>query len=65
MKVFYMLGGFRGKINHLLFLNNLKLYGKTMQELDSQVQKVRIFSSDIDRDAVWNVQCAVLEMKRG
>ena len=27
-------------------MNDLKLYGKTMQELDSLVQTVRIFSSD-------------------
>ena len=46
MEAGYMLEESRGKINHLLFMDDLKLYGKTMQELDSQVRTVRIFSSD-------------------
>ena len=47
MKAEYMLGEFRGKITHLLFIDDLKVYGKMMQELDSLLQTVRIFSSDI------------------
>ena len=46
MEAGYMLEESRRKINHLLFMDDLKLYGKTMQELDSQVRTVRIFSSD-------------------
>ena len=42
-----MLGERRGKISHLFFKADLKFYGKTMQELESLVQAVRIFSSDI------------------
>ena len=47
MKAVYMLGELRGKINQLLSMDDLKLYGKTMQELYSLVQTVRIFSTDI------------------
>ena len=35
MKAGYMLGEVRGKINNLLFMDDLKLYGKTMQKLGS------------------------------
>ena len=37
----------RGKIDLLLFMDDLKFYVETMQDLDSLVQTVRIFSSDI------------------
>ena len=64
MKAEYMLGEFRGKITHLLFIDDLKVYGKMMQELDSLLQTVRIFSSDIGMQfgiSKW----AMLEMKMG
>ena len=35
MKAEYMLGKFRGKINHLLVRDDLKLYGKAVQKLVS------------------------------
>ena len=35
MKAGYMLGEVRGKINSLLFMDVLELFGKTMQEIDS------------------------------
>ena len=35
------------KINHLFFIDDLKLYAKTENLLDSLTQSVRIFSSDI------------------
>ena len=35
MKAGYMLGEVRGKINNLLFMDVLKLFGKSMQEIDS------------------------------
>ena len=35
------------KINHLLFMDDLKLYGKTERELNSLIHIVRIFSEDI------------------
>ena len=35
------------KIDHLLFMDNLKLYSRSEKELDSLVQKVRVLSEDI------------------
>ena len=35
------------KINHLLFMDDFKLYGENEKALDSLVQTVRIFTSDI------------------
>ena len=35
MKAGYMLGEVRGEIDNLLFMDDLKLCGKTMQELGS------------------------------
>ena len=34
-------------INHLLFMDDIKLYGKLMRELESLVEVVRVFSKDI------------------
>ena len=36
-----------GRINHLLFMDDLKLFAKNEKEIDSLVQTVRIFSDDI------------------
>ena len=64
MKDGYNLGRDRGKINHLLFMDDLKLYGKDMVELDSLVQSVRVFSGDIGME--FSIEkCAVLAIKRG
>ena len=43
----YLLGAQRGKLNHLLFMDDLKLYAKDIRQLDSLVQTVWIFSNDI------------------
>ena len=52
------------KINHLLFMDDLKLYTKTSNQLDSLIQTVRIFSSDIGMK--FGIEkCAVLIIKRG
>ena len=52
------------KINHLLFMDDLKLYAKNEKALDSLVQTVRIFSTDIGMEFGLD-KCAVLTMKRG
>lgn len=49
------------EINHLLFINALKLYAKEMKQLDSLVHTVRIFSKPWDE--IWDRECAIL--KRG
>ena len=51
-------------VNHLLFMDDLKLYGANKDQLDSLVQMVRIFSQDI-RMSFGLDKCAVLEMRRG
>ena len=52
------------KINHLLFMDDLKLYASSQKALDSLVQTVRIFSSDIGMQ--FGIEkCAVLRMHRG
>ena len=58
------LGKNREKINHLLFMDDLKLYGKNIRELDSLIQTVRIFSTDIGMEFGIS-KCAMIQMKRG
>ena len=46
------------KINHLLYMDDLKLYAKNEKELDLLVQTVRLFSKDIGMDfGIESVQC--------
>ena len=52
------------KINHLLFMDDLKLYGENEKALDSLVQTVRIFTSDI-RMEFGIEKCATMIQKRG
>ena len=52
------------KVNHLLFMDDLKLYAKSGRELGSLIQTVRIFSDDVGM--VFGLdKCAVLVLKRG
>ena len=51
------------KLNHLLFIDDLKLYAKSERELDSLIETVRIFSDDIVM--VFGLdKCALLVLKR-
>ena len=47
VKAGYDLGKGNGIINHLLFMDDLKLYGKSEKQIDTLVQSVRIVSSDM------------------
>ena len=49
-KAVYEFSGSKKKINHLLFMDDLKLYSSNEKELDSLVQTVHIFSKDIGMD---------------
>jgi hypothetical protein len=52
------------KVNHLLFMDDLKLYGKSKAEVEALVNTVRIFTDDIGMK--FGLQkCAPLVMKRG
>ena len=60
----YEFANSKEKINHLLLMDDLKLYSKTEKTLDSLVQTVCIFSTDIKMEfGIEN--CAVLVLKRG
>ena len=64
VKAGYNLGDSKGKVNHLLFMDDLKLYGQNEKQVDSLVNTVRIFSKDIGMEFGIS-KCAVLIMKRG
>ena len=52
------------KINHLLLMNDLKLYGRSEKGLDSLVHTVRVFSKDIGME--FGIEkCAMLVMQKG
>ena len=52
------------KINHLLFMDDLKLYASNKKSLKSLIQTVRVFNNDIGME--FGVEkCAVLAMKKG
>ena len=52
------------KINHLLFMDDLKLFGKSYEQIDSLVQTVHTFSIDIEMEFVIK-KSGVLVIKRG
>lgn len=51
-------------INHLLFMDDLKIYARSKKEMESLVQSVRLFSDDI-RMRFGLAKCATITMKRG
>ena len=64
IKAGYDLGKGNGVINHLVFKEDLKIYGKNENQLDSIVQSVRVVSEDL-RMEFGISKCATLVMKRG
>ena len=51
------------KVNHLLFMDDLKLYASNEKSLESLIQTVRVFSNDIGME--FGVEkCTVLTMKK-
>ena len=51
-------------INHLLFMDDLKLFPKSERTLNSLIQTIRIFSEDIGMQ--FGIEkCAMLVMKKG
>ena len=51
-------------MNHLLFMDDLKLFGKSDKEVESLVGVVHRYSEDIGMEFGMD-KCAVLIMKRG
>ena len=52
------------KLNHLLFMDDLKLFAKSKKQIDSLVQTVHIFSEDIGMQFGIR-KCGVLIMETG
>ena len=52
------------KVNHLLFMDDLKLFGKSEDQIDSLIQTTHIFSTDIGMEFGIK-KCGVLILKRG
>ncbi|CAB4018161.1 Hypothetical predicted protein, partial [Paramuricea clavata] len=63
-KVGYEFPGKELKINHLLFMDDLKMFGKNKQQIDSLVKTVNIVSKGIGMEFGIK-KCGMLVMKRG
>ena len=63
-KVAYEFSESKEKINHLLFVDDLKLYSRNEKVLDLIVQTVHVFSEDIGME--FGIEkCAMLVMEKG
>ena len=63
-KAVYGLSESKEKINHLLFMDDLKLYSRSEKGLDSLVQTLRVFSEDVGME--FGIEkCAMLVMEKG
>ena len=64
VKAAYEFSESKEKIDHLLFMDDLKLYSQSEKGLDSLVQTVRVFSEDIGME--FGIEkCAMLVMEKG
>ena len=59
----YEFSGSKEKINHLLFMGDLKLYSRNEKELDSLVQTIHVFGVDI-RMEFGIKKCAASDRER-
>ena len=63
-KATYEFSESKEKMNHLLFMDDLKLYSRSEKGLDSLVQAVHVFSEDTGME--FGIEkCAMLVMKKG
>ena len=63
-KAAYQFSESKKKINHLLFMDDLKFYSRSEKELDSLIQTVHVFSEDIGMK--FGIEkCATLVMEKG
>ena len=60
----YKFGKEQKMMNHLLYMDDLKLYGRSEQKLESLIDVVRVFSRDIGMEFGLD-KCAVLVLKQG
>ena len=52
------------KLNHLLFMDNLKLFSKSEEQMDKLVRTVHVFGTDIGMEFGMK-KCGIFTMKRG
>ena len=64
IKMSYSLGKKQESVNHLLFMDDLKLYAKSEDQIDSLIHSVRIFTDDIKMEFGLS-KCAMIVIKRG
>ena len=64
MEVGYQLKKGGSRINHLMFMDDIKLFGRGTKEIDTLVQTVRIVSGDI-RMEFGIEKCALVNIQRG
>mgnify|MGYP001794065188 FL=1 len=54
----------KNSVNHLLYMDDLKLYGKSENDITSLINTVRIYSNDIGMEFGLD-KCATIILKRG
>ena len=60
----YKLSGLQEKINHLMYIDDIKLFAKNEKELENFIHTIRIYSQDIGME--FGIEkCAMLVMKSG
>jgi len=64
VKAGYKMSKTSSPMNHLLFMDDLKLYSGNKNRLDSLVNTVKLFSWDIQLSFRLS-KCAIVELKRG
>ena len=60
----YKLSKSQEKINHLMYMDDIKLFAKNEKELETLIHAVRIYSQDIGME-FGREKCAMLVMKSG
>ena len=60
----YKLSRSQEKINHLMYMDDIKLFAKNEKELETLIHVVRIYSQDIGMESGIE-KCAMLTMKSG
>ena len=60
----YKLNRSQGKINHLMYMDDIKLFTKNEKDLESLIHAVRIYSVDIGME-FGTEKCVLLVMKSG
>ena len=63
-KAAYEFSGSKEKVNHLLFMDDLKLYSRNEKGLDSLVQTIHVFSEDTGME-VGTEKRAMLVTEKG